>query len=493
MTKVLLDPIYTQDPSKCASAYKMKKVAEHLLATSDDTFIYWRVPKDMTEEDQQWLPVSDRIKYLPSTYYLDRHKEYHYVRESWNDDITFRGHNWDTDLVITNRVPLIPLIRLQMYRPGHRTMEWSRKIVAFEDMPVMSFKHSVPVPHESTQDRQTLAGYLAADATAICAYWEKKEIIQVARKYYAPAMIKQLSETIHEATPIRIEKTKLKSREFVAGSSSRPFVIGFAGRMVKGHNFDVIFEVMKNHWIYRAGEDRKVECVISTVSKTTGRVDVPSFIELKRLGREEFWDLMINRVDVGIFMSPEEDYSLSLLEPLILGTPFVVYRAKWSVASLGEDYPFFVSGENEAYAVIRDFYTNYPKEYAKFAAWSKSKFQPLLQSRNAITHESVVDQVLAKHKEQLEAHYRKVLSAPSDLVQLIARHAEESGGRFHFQTSLNELEKKGELRHLAAKMRDIKWENKSISFSTDFNELRLALQAFGYKDASILSGDLIKR
>ena len=52
--KVLFDPIYTQELSKCASTYKFKAAAEFLLNTYPDAYIYWRVPA-LTSGDLDWL------------------------------------------------------------------------------------------------------------------------------------------------------------------------------------------------------------------------------------------------------------------------------------------------------------------------------------------------------------------------------------------------------------------------------------------------------
>lgn len=486
--KILVDTIYTQDPSRCASAYKMRKVVSHLLETIPDAFFYWRIPKGLSDAKKKWLPESTRIMYLEREFFVDRHKEYHYVREEWNNDLMFRGKFWDIDLVLTNRSTLVSLMRAQMYRPGHRTLEWSRTIVVFEDMPVMTFKPSIPIGHEESQDVLTISGYMASDAVAISSYWERKCILDTAKRYFSIASVKKLSERLHEASIITVDKVYFKSREFIL-DKSKPFTIGFAGRMILGHDFDSIFAIMEKHWIYRAGYDRPVECVISTISKSTARVDVPSFVSLRRLGREDFWDMMKNVVHVGIVMSRTEGMSLSVLEPLLLGTPYVIKREVWSVSSFGEDYPFLVSNWKEGYDIIRRFYNDYATEYKKFVEWSRSKFLPLLLERNKVTHMSVVDTVLKTYRGNLERHHNKVRANNKDLYGLLLDRA-NTLPEVNLQEVFNDLEREGVVDHLGSKMRNN--ESKNLSFSTNFNEFRLALGAYGYKDASTEPGHLIK-
>lgn len=469
----------------------MVQVVRGLLETRDDVYVRWLVPEWISEDSRAWLPDNPRIQYITIPIYKDRHKEYNYVHPEWLDSFMFRGDYWDTDIIITNRAPLVPLMRANLNRPRNPKWYWTRKVLVFEDMPVMSFKKSVPVGVEANQDILTIAGYLSADATAICAYWEKAEVLKIARKYYSPAMVKKLSDTIHESSPMHVESTWLKTTEFIKDKST-PFVLGFAGRMVNGHNFQAIFDVMAKHWILRNGKDRALECAISTVSKSDGVVDVPEFVKVLRLGREAFWDLMKNKVHVGIFMSPEEDYSLSLIEPLILGTPYVVYRCAWSEASLGKDYPFFCGNANEAYAIIREFYNNYSKQYAKFAEWSKVHFEPLLLGRNSVTHMSVVSSVITALDEEKRKFFEGE-GGPKDVISLLLSIGEEQGGRINIVEAFKVLQKRKLVGNLGTKASKEFQERVSLSFSTDYNEFRVALEGHGYIDASVKTGDMIKK
>ena len=491
--KVLLDPVYTNYPRKCASAFKMKQIALHLLEKDETTLIRWKVPAWLEDEDLDWLPKDERIQYHRVDVSKDRMKELYDVGSHVSEYTMYNGKYWDNDIIITNRTAQIPLMRMQLYRPvvGRQVSRWSRKIICFEDMPTMSFKGNVCMCDDQATDLQTIAGYLSADAVAICAYWEKKEIINTARKTHSAAALKMLDSVIFESTPIIVEKTNLKSVDFVTGK--RPtFSIAFAGRMVVGHNFESMFDTMAKHWIYRAGHDRRVECIISTQSAGWGRVKLPSFVNVLMLGREQFWDLMINKVDIGIFLSTEEDYSLSLMEPLILGTPYVVIRCPWAEASLGKDYPFFINSPSDAYAVIREFYNDYPAQYAKFAKWSKESLQPLLRSRNAVSHNSIVDNVIKEFKAQKAAYESKVPNKKSDILRLMADEIETlPSGPFYMNDIFSALSKKGILRTFDKKM-EIN-ETVRMSFSTDFNMIRHDIHAYGYDDYGFEPGWFMKK
>ena len=52
--KILLDPIYTNDPGHCASNVKMKKIVEYTLKEREDVFFYWLVPDWTAEEDGEF-------------------------------------------------------------------------------------------------------------------------------------------------------------------------------------------------------------------------------------------------------------------------------------------------------------------------------------------------------------------------------------------------------------------------------------------------------
>jgi len=74
--KIVIDPIYTGDVRKCASAVKMKRVVEGMLEDNPDLYVYWFIPEDIDDESRDWLPDDPRIAYHTASYSDDRLKEY---------------------------------------------------------------------------------------------------------------------------------------------------------------------------------------------------------------------------------------------------------------------------------------------------------------------------------------------------------------------------------------------------------------------------------
>lgn len=394
--KILLDPIYTTVPSRCASTIKMVRVYEHLSQKYDDMYFYWIIPNDLTEEERLWLPQDDRILYIPITMdkELDRYKQYSRLTFELENIIAFDGDYWDWDILVTNKTAMVPLYRMICYKPSGQRAKWSRKIVVLEDMPMMTFKGFVQLPPGHYADYCTLMGYLASDRVAICAYWEKARILELGKQILSSASVRALRGVLLEATPTLFDKVRFKSKDTITKVVKRekPFTISFSGRLIKGHRLEEIFEVMEKQWIIRSNDNHKIRCVLTTASKGLGaRLKPPKFIEITPAPREEFWRIVKEESDVGVFLSVEEDYSMSVMEPLALGLPIAVYKCEWSIASLGPDYPFFIKSPAEAYGVIKAFYDNYPLQYKKFVDWSRNHLWPLLEERNKIYTPEVVD------------------------------------------------------------------------------------------------------
>lgn len=479
MPKIMIDPVYTQDLHRCASTVKIKACVEHLLHTREDVFFYWFIPLEITESEQEWLPKSNRIQYIPMPYFEDRYKEYWHSSDEWRRAVSFSGPYWDVDVLVTNRTSLVPYLQWAMRRPAG-ILTWSKKVFLIEDMPIMSFKKFIPQSTERGGDLSTIMGYLQSDLTCISAYWEKKHIIDIAKNYFAPSQIKYLRDRIIEASPRIHDAPRLKSIDAIKPMllKERKFTISYAGRMVNRDMVDDSFDVMMNHWIV-GGEDTRI--ILCTVSANFGRVNHPliKHIEQYRPDREEFWRIMREESDVGVFFSRDEDYSMAMMEPIIQGTPLVVHRSEHAVASLGEHYPFFVNNTKEGYAMVKRFKEDYMTMYSIFAEWSKTHFTDLLRERNKDYIPHYLEKVVNSWDEDF-AQATSSLSTNS-IVQLIAQHAPKDEP-FEIVPVIKELEQKKLLKFDLAWKEEGQFDGLRLTFSTHFDLFRLGLLQLGYTD-----------
>lgn len=497
--RIYIDCIYTARPSHCASHAKMRKIVDYLLGKVPDLMVYWQRPADLDEEQQAAYPASDRIEFIEYPYVtIDRLREYLRVDRVLYDNLNFQGKFWDADILITNRAQMVPILRALMNKPGRHAMLWSKRIFLIEDMPLMDFKLTVPVSAPEAQSLQALIGYATADTVAISAFWEKDYILQEARNYLSPAMVRQIGQRMIESTPVLVGDTKLKSKEVVMEQleGRRPFTIGFCGRMTHGTRSEDIFGLMGKHWIMRGGnEKRPVRCIASTQSvvkkdasgrvSRAGRVSVPEWVEVANLPREGFWDLMRTQVDVLMFLSPEEDYSMSLMEPILLGTPAVLIDCRWSRPTVGEDYPFFVKNDAEAYAMVKAFYDDYPGMYKKFADWARGSFNALMQSRNDTYVPYLVEKEVADwHIDFADAVKRSRTLSSNEMVAMFDAYGRAHGNELVLWDAVHALDEAGELRHLAVKTGQHFLDTRKLTFGTDWNMFRLGLMERGWIDAS---------
>jgi hypothetical protein len=340
---------------------------------------------------------SDRVKFIEVPTESNRIRGYFRLSKEVSDIIAFDGKCWDYDILVTSKPAVVPLYRQMMFRPDGNGLLWSRKIVIIDSMPLFPFKQLKGGGDLAGITKTVLMGYSLADKVILNAYWYKNKILGEAKAFLSPAMVKELSSKLIEASQLRIPNTQLKTKAVLTDiiSKRKPFTISFSGRMIKGHRLDEIFKIMRDHWVISSGVGAGIECLLTTASKGKGRVDVPEWCSVLYASRDEFWDTVKTRSAVGVFLSTEEDYSMSLMEPIVLGLPVALYKTTWSVASLGEDYPFFVRNALEAYAVVKMFYNDYSKHYKKFAIWSRDHLTPLLKERAKVSVSSVVMDVIA--------------------------------------------------------------------------------------------------
>lgn len=505
--RIYLDPIYTGRPSHCASHAKMKKIVLHMLQRLPDLIFYWQRPPGLDEEQLAAYPVSDRIRFVEYPYVtIDRLREYLRIDRVFYDNLNFQGIFWDVDMVITNRAQMVPIMRALMNKPGRTAMLWSKRIFLIEDMPMMDFKLTVPLSAPEEQTLQALIGYATANVTAISAFWEKDFILQAAREYLSAGMVRRIRDRVFESSPVLVEKTGVKTKAVIEQQlkGERAFTMAFCGRMTHATRSEDIFSLMGKHWIMRGGKtDRPVRCIASTQSAVkpnadgsinrAGRVNIPSWVEVKNLPREGFWQLMQEEVDVLVFLSPEEDYSMSLMEPLILGTPAVLIDCRWSRPSVGDDYPFFVKTLAEAYAMIKAFYDDYPAMYAKFVAWSRGSFQKLMSERNSTYVPLLVEQECARWRDDFTAAVPKSKSLNNnEVVNLLDEYGTENGGEMTVWPAVEALEKAGKLQSLLLKTTQHFLASRKLTFGTDWNLFRLGLMAKGWVDASTTVGHMRK-
>ena len=485
--KVFVDPIYTNSPANCATTAKIKKLVMHVLNTTTDVFFYWLIPHDLTDEQKTYFPNDPRVVLYPYSFYSDRMREYLRLFQDYENYVGFQGLLWDIDIVITNRTMLVPQIQMMMNKPM-RSNQWSKKVFLIENFPIMKFKHNVGLSEPDAQSRMTILGLRSADMSIVSSFWEKAEILKEARDTYSPAFVRDLSKHLIEGSQIYVDNFSLKTPEQLQPmlSGGREFTMAYIGRLTNSKNPEEALAVMTKQWLFRKGQ-KKLRILVSTQSQGSNRVDVPSHVDLHYANRDQFWHLVKEEIDVYCFLSKAEGYSMSLIEPLILGCPAIVSREDWSLPTLGPDYPFYVSGELETYALLKKFYDDYEGQYKIFSAWLTGPFKEILEARNKVYIPFVFESMIQKWWGDFHVHGEKHTAIERNSITKLL--IEEGGDEFVIQDAISSLDRKGVTSGLSRKFTDAK--NKILlSFGTDWNYFRLGLMYLGYRDASVKVGHM---
>lgn len=482
--KVLFDCILTAEPAKCSTNIQFVTLS-NILLKHPDMFIYWPIPDSVTPEQALFYPQDARIKYIRVHQYPDRMKEYMRLPPHMEDLLAVNGSTWDWDVLVTVRTPQVPAMRLHCNSVRTTRQKWMRKIIVIEDMMMLSKKPTVAQSDPEVQDRMTLEGYLASDITLCPAYHQKKWAMEVARDHFSFASLKTISHNFVECCQLELSKHPygLKTKHKFDGS--RKLGVAFVGRLERfGTRLDVMNGLLKNQYILH---DDKVRTFICTVTKGDTFVDTDA-IEVLHPQREEFWRISREEMDVALAFSIDVELTLSKLEPLMFGVPLIIVKAPWSVGMVGEDYPFFVKTETEAFALIGMFKDNYEACYDKFTKWYNEWFIPEYTRRE---QEDGMYMLLERETINFNERLSKLPDGYKDnaIVQLIAEHG---GQEFHLKELLETLlAKKLVGREFVDKLTEGDREKRGLTWTTNFNLFRLALKHFfNYEDASVALGHM---
>ena len=186
---------------------------------------------------------------------------------------------------------------------------------------------------------------------------------------------------------------------------------------------------------------------------------------------------------------------MSLVEPIMLGTPLIHYNAEYIRSLFGEDYPFLAQSETEAYGWVSAFMDDYEGMYAKFMDWRANSFEPRFKPEgdyglNLYEH---LFQKLLEHKYNLVERWKKEYphTGEKQFTLEVAKDVDENGyvnllesvaRNDVFGTDLRRQAKGPDSRNM-----------KSLVFAQDWNVTRNAVRAFhGFSTGGPKAGDLRK-
>lgn len=484
--KVFFDPIYSTNPRRCSSALKFKVLAQHLLK-SPDNFIYWRIPEWADDADREWLPASPQIQYLPVPHTRsNRIHEYQVVRPDLADQCWAFGSIWDWDVCVTMRTSMIPQMRMLAIPPRIAPKFPQKQIYCLEEMAILTTKKTVSTPLIDTTDFVTIGGYIDSDATLIAANGVRSMILTEARRFFTPSLVMGLAKKLQLIRPVDLPTLLDKRKDGgMPQEGETPNVI-FSGRMnASSSRLSSIFKVLTVDFALRGDEDPGV--IVSSVSKVS-KLTPPAHLEVTNNNRDQFWELLRNKAHVGLYMALDAEFSMTVIEPLCFGVPLVLVREDWSESLIGKDYPFYVNGDTEAYAMLKHLKENYAACYADFIAWRDGPFAARFE-KGALYGESFIE-AFDRNNAVFDTTRLLYKLPKDDLVHSVASVVVP--GETIDVMSL--VERTGEKGKCDPKLMNRKaWVADAIpaSFKVNLQSLRLKLKThYGAKDAGLAAGAL---
>lgn len=460
----------------------MWEIIERLSAWRDDVFFYLLYPPHkMDVQAQEFMSRhGDRVRLLPleqST--CDRLSEMYMLR----NDLRFylnpwSASTWDTDVVISSRMPVIKHMRVHESRMQGSAMPSYRMHIGLEEMPVLPFRDTVPWSDELYPD--TLMSYALTDATVVCHQWLKDSLRPVLREVLSPAYQKRVLDRLHEAVPVKLQRLNMKSSLYTGGK----FNVTFVGRMTGTRNFGDVAELFRKQFSYPLGKNKQeMQFLISTNSQSmgAGKYGETDFIDLQMNNRQQFYEFL-NSADIAVNLSTVEDFSLSTYETLLAGVPLIVHTRPWN-AFLGADYPFRVTNETEAYALVNAFASDYEQQYLRFRRWENTYWKTYVEGSLNITASETLVKLLedfqTRRNNRIDGH------GGSFRQEMQKLHDSTTGNRIDLNAYIQEAGK--------SKLFDSVAPHHSLALGRFPSTLilKMVLQELGWKD-SLECGVLVR-
>lgn len=403
MTKLLIDPVYTGRPSTCSTSYLAWEIIRDLAAWRADAFFYLLCPQDKLADETQRAFLEqfpERVKLVPiEAITMDRMQEL----QRFTSDLTGVLHPgnlvaWDADIIITSRIPQMVNFRTNLGRPNAFGRGTYQAIYGLEEMPIYSFRDTVPWGNTGEMDLHSLAAYQMADGVIINNLWTKTKVTQVARQWLSPSRVRELDGKMYEAVPVTLERLKLKTKLWQPGET---FNVAFVGRVTGTRNFQEVAELFRKQFSFGLGKEH-VKFIVSTQSQSFGSINVGEidFVDVEHNGREAFHQMLKERAHVVVNLSTVEDFSLSTYEPLAYGVPVIVPDREWT-GFLGKDYPFRAADFTEAYALVREIIHDYATMYDKFRAWEQTTWAELVAGPRNVKTADILKGLIEQHEAKL--------------------------------------------------------------------------------------------
>ena len=259
--------------------------------------------------------------------------------------------------------------------------------------------------------------------------------------------------------------------------------------MEMANRIEEINRLMVNQFVMKGD---KVRLLVTTVSSVVKEFD-QSVVDVRHASRDEFWKLCKEEMHVFLKLSTEGGFTLALLEPMMFGVPAIIAREPWSIGLFGKDYPFFVSNETQAYALVNLFHEDYPKMYAQWADWHVNVFRPLMERRfkTDLLYDLLdgnIEQFKQTRTKFAEKHPGKELNSfVADMLEAIGDASE-----FVLPELIEHMHKTGKVsKKMVDKLAEGDRDERGLVWSTAFNEYRVILETFhGWEDASVKVGHL---
>lgn len=387
--------------------YLCMELIESLMKWREDVFFYLTYSKAMCEpEDLEFLnqyPERVQLIDVPCDIY-DRLSELYMLRPELRSALNpWHKNAWDTDVVVSSRMPVLKHMPVHSARPLSEKMPWQRFYVGIEEMPILPFRDTVPWHDYLWPD--TLATYGLADATLINNQWTKQALRPVLKEMLSIAWQKRILDKLHEVVPVKLTRLNMRS----GAQPKEDFNVGFVGRMTSAYNFKDTADLFAKQFSYPIGPNKSMmRFTVSTNSASSGAGDTGdiSFIDIQQNDREQFWKYLEEQ-SVVVSMVDTADFSLSTWETLKSGCPMILYDRGWT-KFLGASYPFIVKNETEAYALLNKFAADYPGMYQKFRDWEASYWAEYIAdpAKNITTAEKLVELLegFEKRRDELTAH-----------------------------------------------------------------------------------------
>lgn len=198
--KILFNPAYTGKPTTCPTSHLVWEIISSVIKWRKDIYFYVMYPTEYKNDDEQMKFPNKHSKWVTLVGYgyntRDKVSELFKFPNTLVDmSAPISSSVWDAGMIVTSRMPQIPMSKVNSGRPSGFISGSYRTTVGLEEMPILSFRKTVL--WSKYFDLQTMSAYIMSSGIIVNNLWTKNKLRKISKTQLPPSKSMELDSLVY--------------------------------------------------------------------------------------------------------------------------------------------------------------------------------------------------------------------------------------------------------------------------------------------------------